>query len=632
MELGKASKNPIQSSDSPARFQIEGETSQLSRCQKCRIIWGCESLLISLIMLIVGGVNLFMFHSYRHGFKRDGLWVLFTLGVLPELIVASFAVRTFIAICPRGSKVEESEKENDCVQTKFAIALKSMSDRYNEVFDVNGKYYMSKMFFTEAYEHAQQLYALINIYLCLIPVVLTSFFCTVLVLELLINVRYTLSIGSQNVRNKLLLLDIVTDMFCIASPLVYVRFVLGLPLELSDLIFILLFPTLSLLSKLHDVWEDYFKIDLQRFAGERHEARGSRKRNSVLGLAHNKAAFRAQLLNFPKWLRYSIIALNVGFCLAFASIVCIQLASQPTTEECNSLFTQEVWSGCHVPVPFCNNPIVGECNCAVLEMTNYSQASLPESFGKLSVLYKLGIYTGELKSLPPSFGKSHKRLVWLGVFGNRLGTLPDDLGELNKLLQLLVFNNDLALLPDSVGDLKSLTHFIANGNRLKALPKTIENLHSVMLFEVSQNYLGALPSGIEKLLLLEALYISNNALRFLPQSIGNLALLKKVDMRHNNLTNLPESINQWKNMEYFYLEGNPLCKELVLPNNLKMSKGLCEPQCSIDCPSYFLGDSICDDNDYNFDYSSRLKPGIKPKLDSGCNTKSCQYDKGDCPR
>ena len=63
-----------------------------------------------------------------------------------------------------------------------------------------------------------------------------------------------------------------------------------------------------------------------------------------------------------------------------------------------------------------------------------------------------------------------------------------------------------------------------------------------------------------------------------------------------------------------------------------MSKGLCEQQCSIDCPSYFLGDSACDDNDYNFYFSSRLKPGIKPKLDSGCNTKSCQYDKGDCPR
>ena len=80
------------------------------------------------------------------------------------------------------------------------------------------------------------------------------------------------------------------------------------------------------------------------------------------------------------------------------------------------------------------------------------------------------------------------------------------------------------------------------------------------------------------------------------------------------------------------LAGNPMCANLDIPNNLKGAKGLCEQQCSVDCPADWLGRYGCDDNDYTYLWTKNINPNVKPKPNSGCNTAACEYDKGDCPQ
>ena len=60
------------------------------------------------------------------------------------------------------------------------------------------------------------------------------------------------------------MLDIFTDIFCVAFPLGYSRFYLAMPIQLQSMLFIVVYPTLSLLSKLKGLWWDYFKVDLER--------------------------------------------------------------------------------------------------------------------------------------------------------------------------------------------------------------------------------------------------------------------------------------------------------------------------------------------------------------------------------
>ena len=129
------------------------------------------------------------------------------------------------------------------------------------------------------------------------------------------------------------------------------------------------------------------------------------------------------------------------------SALCVHLFTQPSADKCSGIFTKEVWAGCKVSVPFCQDLFVAKCDCGVLEMTNYTQKALPESFGGLKSLAMLGVYTGALKELPQPIGDNHKRLIILR---------PDSVGNLQNLLDLRVYNNRLESLPDSVGNLKNL--------------------------------------------------------------------------------------------------------------------------------------------------------------------------------
>ena len=192
---------------------------------------------------------------------------------------------------------------------------------------------------------------------------------------------------------------------------------------------VVVFPTLSVLSKLNDIWEDYFKIDQQRFdaanRNKKSSVRRSRSRSSIFKLSQNKATLSTQLEYFPNWLRYSFTILNIGFFLFFVSLMCVHLTTQPSEETCSGRFKKEVWGGCKVTVPFCQDLFVAKCDCAVLEMTNYTQTALPESFGGIKSLLKLGVYTGALQGLPQEIGDNHERLSVLMVTGTKLRSLPD---------------------------------------------------------------------------------------------------------------------------------------------------------------------------------------------------------------
>eukprot|EP00943_MAST-04B_sp_MAST-4B-sp1_P007571 g7571.t1 len=672
-------ENPLQANGID-KLKLEmgnDEAQELTRCRKCRILCGRESILVSMLVLVLGGLNLFIFYTYSGGFNREGLWVFFALGIFSCLLVVWFIVRTCIAI-QHKKKREKKEKK----PSKIAAMFDTIKTRYNHLFDVNGKYYLTKMYAAELFEHTQQVYSLTTIYLCLMPVAISTIVCSVLTVELLINIWATFHIDSQEMRDRLIFLDIFTDIFCVAFPLAYTWFSLQIPVQVTQMLLIIVYPTLSLYLKLNDIWEDYFKMDLERIEQTKKQQNStrSRRRKSILHLSHNRDTLETQLKHFPMWLRYAFTVLNIGFVLFFVSLISVHLSTQPSTDRCSGMITNEVWEGCGVKVPFCQDLFVAKCDCAVLEMTNYTQKALPESFEGLKSLVKLGVYTGQLEELPQPLGDNHKRMVVLMVIRNKLESLPDSVGQLQNLLQLLVINNRLTSLPDSVGQLQNLLQLWVFNNRLESLPDSVGQLQNLLNLRVFNNRLTSLPDSVGQLQNLLQLWVFNNRLESLPDSVGQLQNLLNlrvfnnrleflpdsvgqlqnllsfyawnnklttlpktvgdiksliaVDVRHNGLTQLPSSVSQWSNIEYLYVAGNPLCANLDIPSNLKGAKGLCEQQCSADCPANWLGDGFCGDNDHTYNvvqkYNVPIK--VKPKPNSGCNTAACEYDKGDCPR
>jgi hypothetical protein len=608
-------ENPLQS-----KFEVEPVKFQgLTHLQKCRIFCSCECVFVSLLVFGIGCAHFVIFWLYNYysiRFVRDGIWVFFAIGTLSWLRLLSFLVRVCIA----------SHKD-----TVFKVKRRptvSAIAHFNKFFDINGKYYLAKLYFAEAFEHVQQLYSLATIYVCLMPVMISSTVCIVLIAELLINIWATFRIASQEVRDRLILLDIFTDIFCLLFPLLYAYTSFGVPIPIDEMLFIMVYPSLSLLSKLNDVWEDYFNMDLQRVKQQRKTGRRSR-RMSILNLSRNQETFDRQLKHFPQWMRCIFLVLNVGFVLFLASIVCVHFSTQPSAKECDDVVTSEIWEGCRLPVPFCHDLFVARCDCAVLEMTNYSQKALPGSFAGLSSLTKLAVYAGGLEQLPQSIGKDHKRLVVLTVMGNRLRSLPDSVVNLN-LIFLQISNNRLRSLPDRLGNFDNLITLQIQNNQLKLLPDSVGNLNNLISLIIYNNQIRSFPDSIGKLKSLQYLYAWNNSLTLLPKSMGGMMSLSYVDFRHNHLDHLPVSASKWTNVKSLYLVGNPLCPNLDIRSNLKGAIGLCEPQCSVDCPADWLGDGVCDDGDHIYFSSRHINPLVKPKPNSGCNTPACEYDKGDC--
>ena len=474
--VGKMQKNPLQ------KFEVEAGTEPHTRRQTCRVLCSWESTLVSAMVLLIACGQFYMFLLFTYFevlFTREGVWVFFALGTLSCLLVVWFIVRTCIAI----------QKDRETKERKLPLFAAAAVAHYNSIFDVNGKYYLAKLYFAEAFEHAQQVYSMTTIYLCLMPVRVSVIMCAVLTIELLTNIWATFHISSQAIRGRLILLDIVTDLFCVTFPLSYTWFLLKIPVNITELHIISIYPTLSLLSKLNDIWEDYFNIDMERAKLVKQKERTTR-RTSIFKLSHNFEKYNTQLKNFPNRLRYIFTVLNMGFLLFFLSVAVVQLASISKIDSgCKDKFP--AWDSCLVKVPFCNDLLFSKshCNCAVFEVNGHNWTRLPETVTTdMWALKRLVVRHGPLKQIPEDVDEKFERLSVLDMSYNHLSKISERFGDMSHLNQLKLANN-----------------------MLTSLPHQIWNCVGLFLLDVDNNYIETLPDGISRAVQLRNLFARTTA-------------------------------------------------------------------------------------------------------------------------
>uniref|UniRef100_A0A8D0HCS5 Leucine rich repeats and calponin homology domain containing 1 n=1 Tax=Sphenodon punctatus TaxID=8508 RepID=A0A8D0HCS5_SPHPU len=141
---------------------------------------------------------------------------------------------------------------------------------------------------------------------------------------------------------------------------------------------------------------------------------------------------------------------------------------------------------------------------------------IPDAIVNLQMLTYLNLSRNQLSSLPACLcGLPLKVLI---ASNNKLGSLPEEIGQLKQLMELDVSCNEITALPQQIGQLKSLRELNIRRNYLKVLPPELVDLPLVK-FDFSCNKVLVIPICFRKMVQLQVLLLENNPLQSPPAQI-----------------------------------------------------------------------------------------------------------------
>ena len=128
--------------------------------------------------------------------------------------------------------------------------------------------------------------------------------------------------------------------------------------------------------------------------------------------------------------------------------------------------------------------------------------------------------------------------------------VPEWLGELKQLRNLMLDFEGDAVIPPAVFDLPVLRFLDISGNQLSSLPDALDTLPELRRLDISCDSFHVLPESIGRLRNLLELNIMGDGLESLPESIGDLTslILLNIDTMGDSKAMLPESIGQLANL------------------------------------------------------------------------------------
>ncbi len=540
----------------------------------------------------------------------------------------------------------KSKNRNSVIPTKSFFAEKSalLFELKDKLFDINGDYYLIKSFVNELMEDYWQLYALVTVHLCTLPIEITTVFFFILVGEtayrFYMNSKALFPSGNKHItvheRDTQVTVDMFVDVFFLIVPLAMYRFVVFVNLPVQDLFLLTFMPTVTVFTKIKELIEDAICINAENLIAEHQEAlseRRSRRRQSLFGnLSFNEAVAVNQNRYFPKKAKIAVALLSLFYCLFTMTLAIFQLASSGAmTKACNSEQTELIWKNCQVKVFFCRSFFEPSCNCAVLDVKKHNITELPDKFTGLNAMRKMTFRDGPLESLPEGM-KGFTSISELNVAFTNLQAFDVDISGWEKIIVLSLWYNKMNRLHPSVWVHKGLINLVLNDNVGLNFPSDPAAVYLPSLGLITlQNNSVIIPKSLnsEQLPLLSALYVNGNTIASPASLLQNNKGVLKVGVSRCNLTNLPFSETGASQLQYldardnnithiskplemvaaaggddnFFFARNPVCKSNEALN--------CKPSCSKYCwgKKHAVFNKVCD---------------------PGCNTQMCEYDWGQC--
>lgn len=183
--------------------------------------------------------------------------------------------------------------------------------------------------------------------------------------------------------------------------------------------------------------------------------------------------------------------------------------------------------------------------------------------GRLAGSARLDLACG-LEQFPQEIFHLADSLEVLNLTGNRLTSLPDDLGRLHKLKVLFCSENRLSELPQGIGGCAQLQVVGVKSNRIVHVPPAAlpPRLRSLVL---TDNRIEALPEALGDCTGLQKLMLSGNRLRHLPGNLQRCTGLELLRIAANRLEQLPGWLLRMPRLAWLAYAGNPLPEGLRTP-------------------------------------------------------------------
>ena len=145
---------------------------------------------------------------------------------------------------------------------------------------------------------------------------------------------------------------------------------------------------------------------------------------------------------------------------------------------------------------------------------------------------------------------ANDRVTIIYIGNKNAGTIPAEIGDLDKLDEFIANNNLVAELPVEIGTCVELTALNFEGNQLTTLPAEIGNLDKLISLTLSTNFISTLPTEIGDLSKIMMLYLMDNDLSSIPPEMANLSTLTTLELNENQLHF--DDIELMNSVESFY--------------------------------------------------------------------------------
>jgi hypothetical protein len=650
-----------------------GQKSQFRQRISCCNLFGVRGLVHLFLVVLVALLHFALFYAYSHnGFRpfarmnREFLWVFLLFfclfsAIFVRAVAPCFwkkAAMDFFSLHHHVGRRKTFEAQSNVLRVAYK--------KYKELFSINGKYYLSRLYMYEFMENYVSVYNLRTIYLCTMPHWACVIILGVLTVESSYRAFSTAGFAwndepvTKTKRDLQIAIDIFVDIIFLFFPFATV-FHHGIPLTLQECVFIVLFPSISLASKLRKMIKEAISDNAEGIAVRMEKMISKsqrRQRESLFGKSRVQLLEALQDAHFPRWAKFGVFLLSAVYAGVLAAILIVQLARVSQVENacecyvnpaCEGGAVQDLQNasnathtaagmfsvGCRVKTPFCDNLLAPSCDCAMFEAKGHGLRYLSDKFVEMSALRKVVLQSGPLEELPGGMEKlnqmayfdvSFNRLQRFGVNVKHWGTLIDlripynnvtgvhsELWKHKTIVNLRVNSNVGLSLPSVQGHLFMPSLFFLDiANNSQALPLVFgpNELPQVGSLDISGNKLrgGILPKQFDKFSeSIQSLSIARLGLSSLPEYITTFSDMVYMDARNNSIFNISRSLRGYfeehSNFE-LYFSGNPGCTRasVFLPS--------CTALCSDFCYSNsFLGDGQCD---------------------AVCNSQHCDLDGRDC--